>query len=74
MSQGKLREQCRLWIDHPGNLTISSPLAFTEGLFIFFELFFRKKGFLILRVEYNLKVSSIYYFPLKRVKRGKRKI
>jgi len=32
-----------------------------------------KEGFLILRVEYNLKVSSIYYFPLKGVKRGKRK-
>jgi hypothetical protein len=33
-----------------------------------------KEGFLTLRVEYNLKVSSIYYFPLKSAKRGKEKI
>jgi len=34
----------------------------------------QKEGFLILSIEYNLKVSSIYYFPLERVKRGIRKI
>jgi hypothetical protein len=48
-------------------------LAFAEGLFCFLNYFSVKEGFLILKVEYNLKVSSIYYFPLKRVKRGKRK-
>jgi len=32
-----------------------------------------KEGFLILRVEYDLKVSSIYYFPLKRVRGEKKK-
>jgi hypothetical protein len=47
VSQGKLREQCRLWIDHPGNLTISSPLAFAEGLFLFLNYFSEKEGFLI---------------------------
>jgi len=35
------------------------------GLFIFsLNYFSEKEGFLIVRVEYNLKVSSIYYFPL----------
>jgi len=38
------------------------------------DYFTVKEGFLILRVEYNLKVSSIYYFPLKRVKRGKKNL
>jgi len=42
--------------------------------FLFFTNYVKvKEGFLILRLEYDLKVSSIYYFPLKRVKRGKRK-
>jgi hypothetical protein len=44
-----------------------------KGFFFFINYFPVKEGFLILRVEYNLKVSSIYYFPLKRVKMGKRK-
>jgi hypothetical protein len=48
-------------------------LVFAEGLFLILKYFTKKEGFLILRVEYNLKVSSIYYFPLKRVKREKRK-
>jgi len=54
-------------------LTISSPLAIKLKGFLFFKLFYVKEGFLILSVEYNLKVSSIYYFPLKRVKKGERK-
>jgi hypothetical protein len=29
-----------------GSLTISSPLAFAEGLLNFFKLFFKKEGFL----------------------------
>jgi len=33
-------------------------------LFIVIYYFSGKEGFLIVRVEYNLKVSSIYYFPL----------
>jgi hypothetical protein len=37
------------------SLTISSPLAFAEGLFYFYK----KEGFLILRVEYNKKVSIV---------------
>jgi len=36
--------------------------------------FSEKEGVLIFKVEYNLKVSSIYYFPLKRIKRGKERI
>jgi len=28
------------------------------------ENFSKKEGFLIIRAEYNLKISSIYYFPL----------
>jgi len=44
-----------------------------KGFLFFINYFSEKEGFLILRVEYNLKVSSIYYFPLKRAKRGKRK-
>jgi hypothetical protein len=35
--------------------------------------FSEKEGFLILRIEYNQKVSSTYYFNLKRAKRRKRK-
>jgi len=34
------------------------------GFFIVIYYFSEKEGFLIVRVEYNLKVSSIYYFPL----------
>jgi len=34
------------------------------GFFIVIYYFSGKEGFLIVRVEYNLKVSSIYYFPL----------
>jgi len=48
-------------------------LALAEGLFLILKYFTKKEGFLILRVEYNLKVSSTYYFNLKRAKRGKRK-
>jgi len=33
------------------------------GFFIL-KYFPEKEGFLIVRVEYNLKVSSIYYFPI----------
>jgi len=35
--------------------------------------FSEKEGFLILRGEYNQKVSSTYYFHLKRAKRGEKK-
>jgi hypothetical protein len=56
-----------------GSLVILSPLAFAEGLFYLLNYFYKKEGFLKLRVEYNLKVSSTYYFNLKRAKRGKRK-
>ncbi len=52
----------------------SQPFGLLLKGFFIFKLFFRKRGFLILRVEYNLKVSSIYYFSLKRVKRGNKKI
>jgi len=41
-------------------------LAFAEGLFYFYDFFTEKEGFLIARVEYNLKVSRIYYFPPKK--------
>jgi hypothetical protein len=32
---------------NPGSLSISSPLAFAEGLFIFVNYFSEKEGFLI---------------------------
>jgi hypothetical protein len=35
-----------------------------KGFFIVIYYFSEKEGFLIVKVEYNLKVSSIYYFPL----------
>jgi hypothetical protein len=40
-------------------LSISSPLAFAEGLFIFINCFPEKEGFLILRVEYTKKVVAV---------------
>ena len=53
-----------------GSLSISSPLAFAEGLFCFLNYFSEKEGFLRLRVEYNLKVPNIYFlFVIKRIKR-----
>jgi hypothetical protein len=60
-------------LSNRGSLTFPALWPFAEGLFLFLKYFTEKEGFLILRVEYDLKVSSIYYFPLKRVKRGKRK-
>jgi hypothetical protein len=61
-------------VSNRGSLTISNPLAIKlKGFFVFFNNFLEKEGFSILRVEYNIKVSSIYYFPFKRVKRGERK-
>jgi len=35
--------------------------------------FLEKEGFLILIVEYNLKVSRIYYFPFIKGKEEKKK-
>jgi len=35
-----------------------------QAFFVFLNYFSKKEGFLIVRVEYNLKVSSIYSFPL----------
>jgi hypothetical protein len=37
-----------------------------KGFLFFINYFPEKEGYLILRVEYNLKVSRIYYFPLKK--------
>ena len=42
-----------------GSLTITSPLAFAEGLFIFFELFYRKRRI------FN-KLYSIYKIVTKK--------
>jgi len=53
-----------------GSLTIPSPLAFCWRAFYFLNYFPEKEGFLIERVEYNQKFSSIYYFHLNRAKRG----
>jgi hypothetical protein len=33
-------------LSNRGSLTISSPLAFTEGLFYFYKYFSKKEGFL----------------------------
>jgi len=60
-------------VSNRGSQTFPALWYLAEGLFCFLHYFTEKEGFLILRVEYNLKVSSTYYFPLKRVKRGKRK-
>jgi len=50
-----------------GSLTISSPLAIKlRGFLFFWNYFYKKEGFLILRVEYDLKVSRIYYLPFKK--------
>jgi len=54
-------------------LLIPALWHFAEGLFYFLNYFSEKEGFLILRGEYNQKVSSTYYFHLKRAKRGEKK-
>jgi len=41
------------------NLTISSPLAFAEGLLFFFKLFLKKEGFL--KLVSNFNTSGIEY-------------
>jgi len=40
-------------VSNRGSLTISSPLAFAEGLFSFLNYFYKKEGFLLLNVEYR---------------------
>jgi hypothetical protein len=54
-----------LKLSNKGSLTISSPLAFAEGLFLFYIYFIKKKDFVSLLLydeEVIEKLKKIYLF------------